>query len=381
MAEIPSYVRSDPSPTTKRNAPPNTATSPAMGFGSFWKILLGVLLLYLPLVTGCDEKKGLLTDYILRSTLKTQVTLDGNPTQGRVIISFRNTDGQFQTFLSVTTDESGNFETELEAGTWRVTAEVEGAECSVEEFQFNSETQTKTLPIPCFTLKGTLAGRATLDGDPLAGTTVSILAEDGSPFEDESGAVVAVTDGEGNYSLELPPGLYSPSVAVEGGFCPGPVFTQTSVEHLETSVRNLPCRTLPGTYGGTLSETSNTCSVPLQAPYAVEVRITPSASGGPLGFDMYVGDRGEESKVGLNCDQETYSCSGDSPVFSDGSGYSFQDSWEFDVEVDHSEDQTVTVVLNDGIVQATIFFPDEQGTCVRNYGFEGEEAEEGGGGG
>lgn len=297
-----------------------------------------------------------------RGTLSGRVFLDGAPWAGVSVDVFRSPRGSGED-LRLTTDGSGAISTVVRPGDFTVVVGADPvAECEDNPRDVTvSDMATTQVDFTCTSVTGTISGAVYLDGVPQPMVDVEI--------RDGGGVIVTtvITDNMGQYSAEVPPGTHRPVTSIDRGVCPLAEESEVEVQVGATVGADLGCSSLPREYEGTLSETSNTCSVPPAPPAPLPVEILIPAGADPMEYILRVGDRPEDTWVPMICDSSNRQCTGTSPEFGDGSGFTFVDTWTFDV----MPADPATLQL-DGSVEVDLFFPGG-GVCTRYYDFEASD--------
>lgn len=149
--------------------------------------------------------------------------LAGNPVSGTVIFHNEKTDG-----IKVRTDGSGMFKVHLAPGEYRWKAVSEGFHTSDGGLEVPREGEVRIMinleplereePVFCF-----IAGMVTdLDGEPIGGAQIIFMSME--PIPDEDGPIHPeremifdiLSERDGSFKIEIPPGLYMVEVHMEG---------------------------------------------------------------------------------------------------------------------------------------------------------------------
>jgi hypothetical protein len=164
---------------------------------------------------------------------------------------------------------------DLQPGTYTVRiVPPNGSTCDPTEEQFVLlEDEEELVQFDCRTLRGSIAGRVTVNGDPAPNLGITVSGPTGAP------AGLGTTDASGNYRVTgLAPGNYTVSLTQPpaGATCPSNL-PAVVVGNQETVV-NFPC-TIPaaqhptleqteGPWSGTRSFQSGNCGTPIPATWA-----------------------------------------------------------------------------------------------------------------
>ncbi|HLG05009.1 MAG TPA: carboxypeptidase regulatory-like domain-containing protein [Gemmatimonadales bacterium] len=175
-------------------------------------VVMGWVLALAGAAAACDEKIdeffAPLEQSITTGSITGRVTTDGVGTQATIGLTGPET-------RSGSTDGSGNFSfTELDPGTYQVSATASGRQCETRNVTVVAG-QTTQADITCTLLPATIVVTLTSQGNPISGATVTLNGPTpGSGVTDASGMVTFTNRTAGSYTISV-------AATALGFSCPG----------------------------------------------------------------------------------------------------------------------------------------------------------------
>lgn len=311
-------------------------------------------------VVESREHSALLECRTPQGELRGQVRIDGQPWAGATVDVIPQDAGGTSPDIRLTTDAAGEYRVDdLPVGEYVVVVVAEPLATCLDNPRASTivDQQTTTVDFDCAYLPATVSGTVTLNGVAQGGLEVTIEDAAGTPV------ATATTDPTGRYTAEVPAGSLRPQVSIPRAVCPSAAESQVEVQPGAVAVTDLGCASLSGTYDATLTETSNTCSVPPDDAYPIQLDVGDVVSGGANEYTLQPGDRPQDTWPTMMCDPANRQCTGTSPSFGDGSGFTFVDTWTF---VTILAGPGAPALRLQGSVEVDITFPGG-GLCSRFY--------------